>query len=99
MDASEKEMFLKKYRLNKYEIELLNEMEQNDYVSKRKKEIKQQQNKIEKIINSIPDSLERMLLQRKYYLGETYEVISEKMHYSIAHIKRLHKKAIENLKM
>lgn len=99
MNTSKKELFLKKYRLNKDEINLLNEMEQNDYTLKRKKEIKQQQNEIEKILNSIPDERERILLQRKFYLGETYETISEKMNYSISHIKRLYKKAIENLNM
>lgn len=99
MNTSKKETFLKKYRLNKDEINLLNEMEQNDYVLKRKKEIKQQQIEIESILNSIPDERERILLQRKFYLGETYETISEKMNYSISHIKRLYKKAIENLKM
>lgn len=99
MDTSEKEMFLKKYRLNKDEIKLLNEMEQNDYTLKRKEEIKRQQNEIENIINSIPDNLERMLLQRKFYLGQTYEVIGENMHYSTVHIKRLYKRAIKKLKM
>lgn len=99
MNISEKETFLKKYRLNKDEIKLLNEMEQNDYTLKRKKEIKQQQNEIESILNSVTDDRERILLQRKFYLGETYEVISEKMNYSISHIKRLYKKAIKNLWM
>lgn len=99
MNISKKETFLKKYRLNKDEMKLLNEMEQNEYTMKRKKEIKQQQIEIEMILNSIPDERERILLQRKFYLGETYEVISEKMSYSISHIKRMYKKAIENLNM
>lgn len=99
MDAKKKDEFLKKYINNKKELELLNELEQNVGVLARKKNIKMQQQEIEKILNNIADSRERIVLQRKYYLGETEEVIAEKINYSKSQTRRIYKKAIENLKM
>lgn len=99
MDVKKKDEFLKKYINNKKELELLNELEQNVGVLARKKNIKLQQQEIEKILNNISDSRERIVLQRKYYLGETEEVIAEKINYSKSQTRRIYKKAIENLKM
>lgn len=99
MDVKKKDEFLKKYINNKKELELLNELEQNVNVLARKKNIKLQQQEIEKILNNIADSRERIVLQRKYYLGETEEVIAEKINYSKSQTRRIYKKAIENLKM
>ena len=99
MDVSNKEKFLRKYISNKHELVLLSELDPSEYVSSRRAEIKQQQEEIESILNSIPDEMERILLQRKFYLGQTYEVISEKIHYSKSQTIRLYKKAIENLEM
>lgn len=99
MDVKKKDEFLKKYINNKKELELLNELEQNVSVLARKKNIKLQQQEIEKILNNISDSRERIVLQRKYYLGETEEVIAEKINYSKSQTRRIYKKAIENLKM
>ena len=99
MDVKKKDEFLKKYINNKKELELLNELEQNVGVLARKKNINLQQQEIEKILNNISDSRERIVLQRKYYLGETEEVIAEKINYSKSQTRRIYKKAIENLKM
>lgn len=99
MNEKNKDKFLKRYITNKAELVLLNELEQNDKVKQRRINIKKQQEEIENILNSIKDTNERIALQRKYYLGETEEVIAEKISYSKSQTRRIIKKAIENLKM
>lgn len=52
---------------------------------------------IEDLINLIDDSVMRTVLERRYILHETWEVIAEKMGYSRRHITRLNIQAIELL--
>lgn len=99
MNEKNKDKFLKRYMTNKDELILLNELEQSDDVKKRIINIKKQQKEIEEILNNIKDTRERVALQRKYRLGETEEVIAEKINYSKSQTRRIIKKAIENLKM
>lgn len=99
MNVKMKDSFLKRYMTNKDELILLNELEQSDDVKKRIINIKKQQKEIEEILNNIKDTRERVALQRKYRLGETEEVIAEKINYSRSQTRRIIKRAIENLKM
>lgn len=99
MNEKNKDKFLKRYITNKDELVLLNELEQSDTVNQRRMNIKKQQEEIENILNNVRDTKERIVLQRKYYLGETEEVIAEKINYSKSQTRRIIKKAIENLKM
>lgn len=41
---------------------------------------------------------EKILLQARYILNETWEEIAERLGYSVMHIHRIHKKALENFK-
>lgn len=52
---------------------------------------------IREIIATVPDSVQRTILERHYILGESWEVIAEKVGYSTRHITRLHNQAIEVL--
>lgn len=52
---------------------------------------------IREIIAAVPDSIQRTILERHYLLGESWEVIAEKVGYSTRHITRLHNMAIEKL--
>lgn len=99
MNEKNKDKFLKRYITNKDELVLLNELEQSDTVRQRRINIKKQQEEIEDILNNVKDTKERIVLQRKYYLGETEEVIAEKINYSKSQTRRIIKRAIENLKM
>lgn len=99
MNEKNKDKFLKRYITNKDELTLLNELEQNDKVRERRSNIKKQQEEIENILDNVKDTRERIALQRKYYLGETEEVIAEKIDYSKSQTRRIIKRAIENLKM
>lgn len=42
---------------------------------------------------------EKNLLQARYIMNLTWEEISKELDYSISHIHRIHKKALENFKM
>lgn len=53
--------------------------------------------KIREIIAAVTDSIRRTILERHYLLGESWEVIAEKVGYSTRHITRLHNQAIEEL--
>lgn len=48
-------------------------------------------------INELPESLHRTILSRKFILNEPLELIAEKIGYSVPQIKRIYKKAKENL--
>lgn len=50
-------------------------------------------------ILKLKNSNEKNLLQARYILNETWEQIAERLGYSVMHIHRIHKKALENFKM
>lgn len=52
---------------------------------------------IEDLINLLSDSVMRTVLERRYILHETWEVIAEKMGYSRRHITRLNTEALAEL--
>lgn len=51
------------------------------------------------IIASVPDSKKRTILERKYILNQSWEVVAEKMGYSPRQIMRIHNDAIEELEL
>jgi DNA-directed RNA polymerase specialized sigma24 family protein len=54
---------------------------------------------IERVIDSVPNDKERLLLKYRYLDGRTFEEIAVQMHYSWRQIHRLHSRALTNLKM
>lgn len=50
-------------------------------------------------ILKIENTDEKNLLQARYIMNLTWEEISKELDYSISHIHRIHKKALENFKM
>lgn len=73
-----------------------------DKITRLEKEIEELYNlqfKINDAIDKVENPNERILLRYRYILSITWEKISEKMGYSVAHVKRIHEKAIINLKM
>lgn len=49
-------------------------------------------------ILKLDNTNEKILLQARYILNETWEEIAERLGYSVMHIHRIHKKALENFK-
>lgn len=49
------------------------------------------------LIYTLPDSTERVILERHYLLHEGWERIADKLGYSSRHITRLHNRALERL--
>ena len=54
---------------------------------------------IERVIDSVPNDKERILLKYRYLDGKTFEWIAAEMNYSWRQIHRLHSQALTNLKM
>ena len=53
--------------------------------------------KIRGLVSSLTDPNLRIVLERRYILGENWEKIAEKMGYSPRHISRMHNRAVEML--
>lgn len=54
---------------------------------------------IERVIDSVPNDKERLLLKYRYLDGKTFEWIAAEMNYSWRHIHRLHSQALSNLNL
>lgn len=50
-------------------------------------------------ISEIDDKRICSVLRRRYILGQTMAEISKKLHYSLRHVKRLHKRGLEVIKL
>lgn len=57
------------------------------------------QTEIKSVIESLAEERERTLLEYRYLQGMTFEWIASEMHYSWKQIHRLHKQALENIKI
>lgn len=68
----------------------------HDYLDE-KNTIIQELHTIENIINNLTDERYRYVLQYRFMIGMKLLDISEVMNYSLSHIKRLYKAAIEQL--
>ncbi|MBO6232155.1 MAG: hypothetical protein J6O50_16465 [Ruminiclostridium sp.] len=53
--------------------------------------------KILKIVSSLDDDVERIVIERRYIMFENNEAIAEKLGYSLRHIVRVHKSALAKL--
>lgn len=52
---------------------------------------------IHRLLKPLEDPLQRIVLERKFILNESLETIAEKIGYSLPQVKRIYKKAKENL--
>ena len=52
---------------------------------------------ITNMVNTIPDSIEQLLLIKRYVNGKQWREISTELHISPSHLYRLHNKALENV--
>lgn len=98
-----KNNILKKYILNKKELDILSEMEKLNKIDDdslvRKDNIAAEQLKIENAINNIEDLTERMVLQMMYILNFKIDDVALKLNYSNSQIYRIKRKALEKLKL
>ena len=51
----------------------------------------------EELISSVPDSVQREVLTRRYIIGQRWEEIAESMNYSLRRIYQLHGYALKNI--
>lgn len=50
-------------------------------------------------IQSMEDGAEKEILERRYLMGETWEMIAVHMHYTYRHVTRLHGTALYNFRL
>ena len=74
-------------------------IEVEEIIKKKVEELKKFQTNLYLEILNLKNTNEKVLLQARYILNETWEEIAERMGYSTMHIHRIHKKALENFKM
>lgn len=81
-------------------IEKINRIiEVQEIIKKRDFELKTFQANLYIEINRLSNTNEKILLQARYILNETWEQIAERIGYSVMHTHRIHKKALENFKI
>lgn len=104
MQKEEKKQYLKQYMLQQAKIERLKEMCRlhPEKTAKYEKQIESSiklREEIEMAVNSLQEPLLCELLYQKYILGKTLEELSLILNYSLRHTERLHKTAIEKIKI
>lgn len=81
-------------------IEKINRIiEVQEIIKKRDFELKTFQANLYIEINRLSNTNEKILLQARYILNETWEQIAERLGYSVMHTHRIHRSALENFKM
>ena len=81
-------------------IEKINRIiEVQEIIKKRDFELKTFQANLYIEINRLSNINEKILLQARYILNETWEQIAERLGYSVMHTHRIHRSALENFKM
>ena len=81
-------------------IEKINRIiEVQEIIKKRDFELKTYQANLYIEINRLSNTNEKILLQARYILNETWEQIAERLGYSVMHTHRIHRSALENFKM
>ena len=104
MQKEEKKQYLKQYMLQQAKMERLKEMcrlypeKKVEYENQITAAIKLRKD-IESSINNLQEPLLCELLYQKYILGKTLEELSLILNYSLRHTERLHKTAIEKIKI
>lgn len=81
-------------------IEKINKiLEVQEIIKKKDFELKTFQANLYLEINRLSNTNEKILLQARYILNETWEQIAERLGYSVRQIHRLHSSALENFKI
>lgn len=80
--------------------ELLGEIEELiDIYNKKQIKLIKQQKEIEKCIEKLENSVERNIMRYVYFEGMRFEEVSCIIHYSYRTVRRIHKSAIDKLKV
>lgn len=81
-------------------VEKINRIiEVQEKIKEKELELKSFQAKLYLDIVKISDRNEKILLQARYILNETWEQIAERLGYSVRQIHRVHSSALENFKI
>ena len=81
-------------------IEKINRIiEVQEIIKKRDFELKTFQANLYIEINRLSNTNEKILLQARYILNETWEQIAERLGYSVRQVHRVHSSALENFKI
>lgn len=81
-------------------IEKINRiLEVQEIIKEKEAELKRLQANLYLEINRLTNTNEKILLQARYILNETWEQIAERLGYSVMHIHRIHRAALENFKI
>lgn len=84
-------------RENRIENAIIRVLEYEEKIGAEIDELTEKRQEIEKVINSVPDDVQREILTRRYLLYQKWELVAEEMHRDLRWIYRLHGKAVENL--
>ena len=81
-------------------IEKINRIiEVQEIIREKEAELKRLQANLYLEINRLSNTNEKILLQARYILNETWEQIAERLGYSVRQIHRVHSSALENFKI
>ena len=81
-------------------IEKINRIiEVQEIIREKETELKRIQANLYLEINRLTNTNEKILLQARYILNETWEQIAERLGYSVRQIHRVHSSALENFKI
>lgn len=81
-------------------IEKINRIiEVQEIIREKEAELKRLQANLYLEINRLTNTNEKILLQARYILNETWEQIAERLGYSVRQIHRVHSSALENFKI
>ena len=81
-------------------IEKINRIiEVQEIIREKEAELKRLQANLYLEINRLTNTNEKILLQARYILNETWEQIAERLGYSVRQIHRVHSLALENFKI
>ena len=80
-------------------IEKINRiLEVQEIIKEKETELKRLQANLYLEINRLSNTNEKILLQARYILNETWEQIAERLGYSVTQTHRIHRSALENFK-
>ena len=80
-------------------IEKINRiLEVQEIIKEKEAELKRLQANLYLEINRLSNTNEKILLQARYILNETWEQIAERLGYSVTQTHRIHRSALENFK-
>ena len=80
-------------------IEKINRiLEVQEIIKEKEAELKRLQANLYLEINRLSNTNEKILLQARYILNETWEQIAERLGYSVSQTHRIHRSALENFK-